>query len=140
MSQIIAGVLIIQDGQYVVQKRDNIPNIAEPGMLALWGGAGEDGETPKVAAVRELLEETGLNIKVEELKYISNYETHGRSPEFIGKTIDVYIYELNVDKEVEINCFEGEKLVRFNSLDEAVSVGEKPTEFLEKAIELYESR
>lgn len=139
MSQIIAGVLIIQAGEYVVQKRDNIPNIAEPGMLSLWGGAADNDETPEEAAVRELVEETGLIVKKSDLKFISNYETYGRSPEFIGKTINVYSFLLQVDKEVEINCYEGEKAVRFKKLEDAIASGEKPTDLLENAIKAYES-
>lgn len=129
MPQIIAGVLLIQNNQYVVQKRDNIPNIAEPGMLALWGGAAENDEAPTLAGVRELQEETGLRVDESDLTFVTHYETNGRSPEFIGKTIDVYIYALKVGADVEINCYEGEKLVRFDKLSDAVDAGERSTEF-----------
>jgi len=139
MAQIIAGVLIKQNGEYVVQKRDNIPNIAEPGMLTFWGGAADGDETPKMAAVRELLEETGLKVREEELEYIMNYETHGRSPAFIGKTINVYSYFLEVESAVEINCYEGEKAVRFIKLSDIIESGETPNDLLTKAIERYES-
>ena len=139
MAQVIAGVLIIQDGQYVVQKRDDIPTIAEPGMLALWGGAAENDETPIEAGVRELLEETGLSVAVSDLQYVTNYETYGRSPEFIGKKIDVYIFKLELLSDVEINCYEGEGIVRFKNLSEITKEGETPTDFLTTAIELYES-
>lgn len=139
MPQIIAGVLIIQDESYVVQKRDNIPNIAEPGMLSLWGGAADNDETPKQAAVRELLEETGISIDEKDLTLLSNYQTHGRSPAFIGKTIDVFSYVLNVNSRVEVHCYEGEKTVRFTKLSEALGNGEKLTDMLSDAIEKYEA-
>ena len=140
MTQIISGVLLIQDGQYVVQKRDNIPNIAEPGMLALWGGAAKNNETPTSACVRELLEETGLIVNENDLALLTHYETHGRSPEFIGKTIDVYLFSMQLDADVVVNCFEGEKVVRFAALNEVIKSGEAPTEFLTKAVEHYETK
>lgn len=140
MTQIIAGVLLKQNGEYVVQKRDNKPNIAEPGMLSLWGGAADEGETPACAAVRELLEETGINISEDELTFISNFETYGRSPAFIGKTIDVHIFALEVGATTEVKCFEGQGIVRFLHLDDAIKTGDTPTDILIKAIHDYEEK
>ncbi|MCP6719657.1 MAG: NUDIX domain-containing protein [Patescibacteria group bacterium] len=52
-----------KNGQVLLQKRDNIPNIKEPGKWDFWGGHCEKGETPKICAIRELEEETSIRIK-----------------------------------------------------------------------------
>lgn len=139
-NQIIAGVLLIQNGQYVAQRRDNIPNIAEPGMLVPWGGAAEGDEGPRVAAVRELKEETGVVTAPDQLKLLVEQTTLGRSPEFIGRQTDVYIFSLELEPEAEIQCFEGDAAVRFDSLDQVIQNGEKPNDFLIKAVKEYESK
>ncbi len=57
------GALVIPealDGRVLLQMRDDVPHIAAPGKWGLFGGGIEDGETPHVAVVRELEEETGL--------------------------------------------------------------------------------
>ena len=49
-------------GHVLLQKRDNIPTILEPGKWDVWGGHCEAGETPVACAIRELREEIGVEI------------------------------------------------------------------------------
>jgi 8-oxo-dGTP diphosphatase len=49
-------------GHVLLQKRNNIPTIPEPGKWDLWGGHCEEGETPEACAIRELREELGVEI------------------------------------------------------------------------------
>jgi 8-oxo-dGTP diphosphatase len=49
-------------GHVLLQKRDNIPAIQEPGKWDVWGGHCEAGETPEACAIRELREEIGVEI------------------------------------------------------------------------------
>jgi 8-oxo-dGTP pyrophosphatase MutT (NUDIX family) len=49
-------------GHVLLQKRDDIPTIREPGKWDVWGGYCEAGETPEACAVRELREEIGVEI------------------------------------------------------------------------------
>jgi 8-oxo-dGTP diphosphatase len=49
-------------GHVLLQKRDNIPTIREPGKWDVWGGHCEAGETPEACAIRELREEIGVEI------------------------------------------------------------------------------
>jgi 8-oxo-dGTP diphosphatase len=49
-------------GHVLLQKRNNIPTIQEPGKWDVWGGHCEEGETPEACAIRELREEIGVEI------------------------------------------------------------------------------
>ena len=53
----VALVILKKDDRYLLQLRDDIPNIAYPGHWGLFGGHLDSGETPMEAAERELVEE-----------------------------------------------------------------------------------
>jgi len=59
-----AGVLlrVRDDGPYLLQARASRRGIAYPGRLSLFGGLKEGEESPEACVVRELREETGLEI------------------------------------------------------------------------------
>ena len=54
-------VLVNDAGQVLMQLRDDIPTIADPGCWVNPGGVIDPGETPEDGARRELLEETGYH-------------------------------------------------------------------------------
>jgi 8-oxo-dGTP pyrophosphatase MutT (NUDIX family) len=57
-----AALLVLEDGRYLVQLRDQKPDIFYPGHWGLFGGALEAGEDPVDALRRELAEELGLTV------------------------------------------------------------------------------
>ena len=65
-------VLVLPDGRWVMQRRTNdAPRNA--GLLGLFGGGLESGETPEQAARRELSEETDLDPTLG-IKYLCDIE------------------------------------------------------------------
>lgn len=55
----VAVAILYQNQRFLMQLRDDIPNIAYPGCWAFFGGHLEPGESPEVGIQRELLEEIG---------------------------------------------------------------------------------
>ena len=53
----VAIAILHSSDQFLMQLRDNIPNIVYPGQWGLFGGHLEAGETPDAAVERELFEE-----------------------------------------------------------------------------------
>jgi 8-oxo-dGTP pyrophosphatase MutT (NUDIX family) len=52
-----AALLVAPDGRYLMQRRDNKPDILLPDHWALFGGSVDPGETAEAAIRRELVEE-----------------------------------------------------------------------------------
>jgi 8-oxo-dGTP diphosphatase len=55
---------VAADRRFLMQLRDNDPNILYPGYWALFGGHIEPGETPEAAVVREVMEEIGYALPI----------------------------------------------------------------------------
>ena len=58
----VAHVILLVDSCYVLQLRDNKPNISVPGTWSLFGGGIKAGESPQEALVREVREELGITL------------------------------------------------------------------------------
>lgn len=66
-----AGTFLVTDSGHVVgQRRDDKPTIDNPNKIGTFGGTVEGGEEPKVAAWRELTEETNLKIELDQILYL----------------------------------------------------------------------
>ncbi|MFM7408386.1 MAG: NUDIX hydrolase [Cuspidothrix sp.] len=58
----VAVAILYQNNKFLMQLRDNIPNIIAPGCWALFGGHIEPGESPEIAVQREIKEEIGYEL------------------------------------------------------------------------------
>jgi len=88
-------------GHVLLQKRDNIPTIPEPGKWDLWGGHCEEGETPEACAIRELREELGVEITdPQALKFLQTRAVNGRE-----ESVFAYFFEADGTPSV----YEGER-------------------------------
>ena len=100
-----------QAGHVLLQKRDNIPTIQEPGKWDVWGGHCEAGETPEACAIRELREELGIEIAdPRALKFLMARAVDGRK-EFVF----TYLFEADGTPRV----YEGERAEWFAPEDAA---------------------
>ncbi len=95
--------LVLPSGDVVLQRRDKKTNVS-PGLLGLFGGHIEAGETPEEAIKRELSEETSLDVSSLTIDYITNTELpHPNNPTTRRK---IYFYKTTIDSD-NFNVFEG---------------------------------
>ncbi len=110
-----AAVLLRSDQQWLLQLRDERPDIIQPGAVSLWGGGRHDDETPPEAAARELLEETRLQVDPNELELLTvlNYEETKLSPGNVIENIDVVsaVYLVRRDHIPPFDVQEGQGLL-----------------------------
>lgn len=112
MMRVPCVAIIIEnlDGEVLLLLRDDKPGISFPNHWTLVGGKVESGETPEMAAHRELDEETGLKA---ELSFWKRYDR--QHPNVI---VDQYIYVGRVDASQEsIIVGEGQDIRFFKSHD-----------------------
>ena len=65
------GIIVQEDGHYLMQLRDEIPGIFFPGHWGLFGGAMDAGESPEAALARELHEELG--VEFDKVSYFTEF-------------------------------------------------------------------
>jgi 8-oxo-dGTP pyrophosphatase MutT (NUDIX family) len=70
----VAALLVLEDGRYIMQLRDDVPNIWYPGHWGLFGGGIDDREDEVEALRRELREELELEVNDPRLFAIINYD------------------------------------------------------------------
>ena len=92
----IAIAIIHQDGKYLMQLRDNIPNIIYPGVWGLFGGHVEPGENPEAGLKRELIEE--INYPVEQLTKFNSYNDHRYARHVFSCHLSVTIDSLELNE------------------------------------------
>lgn len=103
-----AGVfLLTQDGRIILQLRDDIPGIDNPGMITSFGGAAEPGETPVECALRELAEETGLEVAPDALRYLDTVSKR----DFLGNPTACVFYTLDGIAPASLNVTEGAPII-----------------------------
>jgi|SRR5687768_906964 8-oxo-dGTP pyrophosphatase MutT (NUDIX family) len=80
--EIAAALLIDVNGNLLLQRRDNIPDIIQPGKVGLFGGHREGEETFLECVVREIAEEISQHIPAERFQHL--FSLDGADPEKPG--------------------------------------------------------
>lgn len=73
ISILIPYKIIGGDVWVYMQKRS--ANQKSPNRVGFWGGHAESGETPEETVQREIKEELGLNLDMEQVKFFNRYES-----------------------------------------------------------------
>lgn len=71
-SDAVAAIILLEDGRYLLQHRDELPFIWYPGHWGCFGGAVDDGEEPMQALARELYEE--IEFRLNDAKYFTRFD------------------------------------------------------------------
>lgn len=68
------AILLDTSGRLLLQQRDDIPNILQPGKISLFGGHCENHETHLECAVREINEEISYPVQAGRFELLVKYE------------------------------------------------------------------
>jgi 8-oxo-dGTP pyrophosphatase MutT (NUDIX family) len=68
----VVAIIVVDDGRYLMQLRDNKPGIFYPDHWGLFGGAVDPGEDAEAALRRELMEE--LELEPRSLRYFTRMD------------------------------------------------------------------
>jgi 8-oxo-dGTP diphosphatase len=97
-------ILVNAAGQVLMQLRDDIPTIVDPGCWVVPGGVIDPGETPEDGARRELLEETGYRAG----RLLHAYERVLDRTEAFAERQHYYVGRY--DGVQTVVCYEGQEL------------------------------
>jgi len=111
-----AAVLLKQGENFLLQHRDDKPGIVSPGKYAVWGGALEGDESFEQGALRELKEETGVLCSVSDLLLIEKFVLSAAENTQRNYAAEIAVYLVEVDASINVNCYEGQGIVKFKSL------------------------
>jgi 8-oxo-dGTP pyrophosphatase MutT (NUDIX family) len=104
--KIVAGVVLLRgDGAALLQLRDDIPTIQDPGIWVVPGGHIESGETAAEGACREFLEETCYRCANARLLTLLSSAEAGYEGDF-----DLVFFWDLYDGAQRIECREGQAL------------------------------
>ena len=99
--------------RYVLQLRDNKPDISAPGMWSLFGGLLEEGEAPSEALVREIHEE--LMIELVDYRHLWSFE---RWSHYFEKLVDFTFFASDISELWKsCNLMEGQAIEQFDYQD-----------------------
>ena len=112
-----AAVLVLDDGRYLLQLRDDIPDIWYPGHWGLFGGGVEAGEDELTALRRELHEEIRLDLEFQHTRLFTRFEFDLR-PAGMERYFRAY-YEVRVSKAAlpQLKLLEGAAMQAFSGDD-----------------------
>lgn len=96
-----AALLVDSRGRYLLHLRDANKRICDPGTWSIPGGDREGAESSRDAVERELLEETGLVVPLEEFTVVDS-----RGPDGVKGRIRVYLGSWDGDAD-NLPCPEG---------------------------------
>lgn len=89
MKRFAGVILITEDGSVLLQRRGNSAEIRDPGMLSVFAGAALHGEAPEQTALREIEEETTLQLTPADIAFVGEAAYNGHhSMVFVAHTIE----------------------------------------------------
>ena len=127
MRQRAAGV-IIKDGKILLLHRQKAGKV----YYVIPGGGLEAGETPQQAAIREIKEETNLDVEIDELifEFIGVY----KYPEYFFTVKNIQGEARLGGEELEKNCEENHYAIAWIELEKLSEINLLPQEIKEKII------
>ena len=120
----VGAILISKYKELILQQRDDIPEIKNPGKISLFGGTLKLNETKWSGLRRELFEELELTFLGAQVEFFKTYqltkEKDGRD-----RTIHIYIIKDVDDRKLVLH--EGSDII-FERIETVLDLGEKLTD------------
>jgi ADP-ribose pyrophosphatase YjhB (NUDIX family) len=109
----VAGIIVLEDGRYLMQLRDDIPGIFYPDHWGLFGGAIQKDEDFEEALLRELSEE--LSYEFVSLNYFTKMNFCFEN--LNGNKVVRMFFEIKISSELlnQFNLGEGQALAAMNA-------------------------
>lgn len=115
--EIAASIIFDTDGHLLLQLRDDIPGIVQPGKIGLFGGHREPGETFLDCVVRELSEELSFRVPPERFERVAAFQ--GPDSEITGGLLQAEFFVTREVPVAELNITEGTlRIVPVSELDD----------------------
>lgn len=104
-------IITNSEGDFLIQKRADIKDIL-PGIWAFTGGSAIEGEISEIAAIRELSEETGIYLKVGDLKFLKRLFYHTSMADIYHAVVDADVSKLEFQvEEVSQLAYESQETI-----------------------------
>lgn len=111
LTDAVAAIIRHEDGRYLLQLRDSIPDIPCPGRWALFGGTIDDGEAPAEALRRELEEE--LELSARQAVFFTRLDFDLASQGLRCASRRIYVVPLSADEHARLVLHEGAEMGLF---------------------------
>ena len=113
----VAGVVIINnENKILLQKRSRF-KLSNPGKWGICSGKVDLGETPLEAGIREALEEIGILLNKDELKFLSVYKDKKAhyTVYYVRKNVDIDECRIQEEELEEVRYFKIEELEKLDN-------------------------
>jgi 8-oxo-dGTP pyrophosphatase MutT (NUDIX family) len=111
----VAAIIVLEDGRYVLQRRDDCEGIWYPGHWGCFGGAIDEGESAEQALRRELREELSFTVREAQPFASFNFDLKGMCHDSYQRIY--YTLEMSVAEYNDSTLGEGSAIGIFNATE-----------------------
>jgi 8-oxo-dGTP pyrophosphatase MutT (NUDIX family) len=131
-----AAILISTDGRLLLQQRDDLPHVSDPGKIGLFGGRREGDESFLECVVREVHEEIGIYLPPQRFDLIGRYFGPDHlTPDGIRHSEVFIAYDVPID---QLQVTEG--ILTIVAMDELKHIRNLLAPFTKYALEMFLER
>ena len=114
------GVIIINEKEELLLEKRAASKKQSPNKWAICAGHIEAGDVPQRAIIREIKEEIGIDLKIEDLDFLGIFKRNKKFENGQENNTFIYIYVFRTDKKIEDYTIQVEELseVKYFTKDE----------------------